>query len=235
MSNTKFAPEAQPTTDTEAITAIADTIKAFVDQADEAREQSEQAKAKAKVFDTSAAEQTKLLLEKVGKTECARRLRARGIGKTRTYDLIAIADGTKTAVDIRGAGAKRKREHDQRKKEKDSPLPGRGNGKTNANNVVQLRPQSPAAGSDVDPTTSAAEMMTALAGPDEVLEPEIEPTTGNADPNEAIKRFGRNLLEIDRDGARVLWEAMASGYTFILWQLLEAEFGDPDYQRRSPP
>jgi hypothetical protein len=244
MSNISEAPSsAQPTTDTETPETIATTIKTLVDKADKAWKELEQATAKIMALRTSAAEQTKALLEKVGKTECIRLLRAQGIGQTRTYELIAVATGDKTTEEIRDAGAARTRKHRARKKESFS-VTGPCNGKPAGANVLPFPPQPPA-DSGGNPEDTAAEMKAKLAEIDKGIEPKIKPTgdtwsfatereraaAREAANIEAITRIGRHLLETDRAGARVLFDAIRLDERKLLGaltQVLAPEFSNDD-------
>jgi hypothetical protein len=154
----EVALSAQSATATETPEAIADAVKAIIDKSDQAWER---ASARLAAFTAEAANVTKALLAKVGKKECAKLLRARGVGRNRTYHLIAIADGRRTPAQIRDAGAKRKREHDQRKRE-DRPL---RNGKPGADNIVLFRPQTAAtaAATEVAPEKTDDEIAAFLA------------------------------------------------------------------------
>jgi hypothetical protein len=116
--------------------------------------------------DLSQAEFLEIVREKIG------------IGKSRTYELLAIGDGTKTVQQVRADGAKRVREHDARKK--------------------IGRPLANGQNAD-DPEASAEAMKAKLAAAD--VEDSVNQET---DEN----RFVSKLMKLDSDLARALYELL---------------------------
>jgi hypothetical protein len=199
---------------------LIERIKAHIEKGDQAKDKSDQAKGKAEEHYISAGillkglrkdSPSKAAWEKLVKSKC-------GIGTSRAYDLIAIADRRKTVDDVRLGTAERMRKLRSRPSRDGQNLPAK-----------------------VDPD-DGAERDGSYFEPEPKIEPEPEPVTAAAPTEEIVEagidHLASRLIDLDCDTAIELYRLLYDGGhgPFILMHALErglkGHFGEYPWIKR---